>query len=786
MQGYFSRRGSFLTERRAAVRYGVAVLLVATAVMVELRLETLLDPETLLLGALLIAAWFGGLRPALLGWVLATLAFVYYFTPPQYSFAIDLNQVPPVVVFMLLGLAVAVITAARREAEDDLKRTLDEIEARVRERTAELERSNEQLQAGMIERQRVEEALRERANLLDLTHDTVMVRNVGNVITLWNRGAEDRYGWTRHEAIGRVSHELLQTVFPRALVEIDEMLNRTGRWEGELVHTRRDGTQITVASRWAMQFDAQGNPIGILETNNDITERKRAESALRASERRHRHIFQAVGVSIWDEDFSSVKAAIDALKEAGVRDFRQYLDTHPDFVRQAIAMVRVVDVNEATLRLFGAQSKADVIVSLDRIFTAETHDVFAGELIAIAEGRTSFESETVLRTLQGDEIAALFTITFPPPPSGFETVLVSITDITERKRAEERLQQQANLLAQTHDAVIVWEFPTNIVYWNKGAERLYGFTREEALGRLTHDLLQTQHPMPTADFEAMLVRKGEWTGELGQTTRAGRKIIVDSRQLVTHTAERGRLVLETNRDVTERKRAEEALEDLAGRLIRAQEEERSRIGRELHDHISQMLGVLTIKIDQLQMDPAVTPAVNNALDGIRNSTSEVTDEVRHLSHRLHSSMLDYLGLVPALRKLVGEFSERHGIPIEFVPDSLPTPLPSEIALALFRVTEESLTNIAKHSQARSARVHVKDAPDGIRLSIDDDGIGFDVTSHTGKGGLGLVSMQERLRALRGTVRIDSARSGGTRIDVWVPSMMSTTAHGEKTHRSETT
>ena len=124
-------------------------------------------------------------------------------------------------------------------------------------------------------------------------------------------------------------------------------------------------------------------------------------------------------------------------------------------------------------------------------------------------------------------------------------------------------------------------------------------------------------------------------------------------------------MLETNRDITERKRAEQALEELAGRLIHAQEEERSRIGRELHDHISQTLGVLTIKIDQLRADGATAPSIGDALEELRQDTSEITDDVHRLSHRLHSSTLDYLGLVPALQKLVSEFSERHGIAITF-------------------------------------------------------------------------------------------------------------------------
>jgi signal transduction histidine kinase len=222
---------------------------------------------------------------------------------------------------------------------------------------------------------------------------------------------------------------------------------------------------------------------------------------------------------------------------------------------------------------------------------------------------------------------------------------------------------------------------------------------------------------------------------------------------------------------TERKRAEQTLEDLAGRLIHAQEDERKRIGRELHDHVSQTLGVLAIKIDQLRAHEEVTRGIGGTLDALRRDISDITDDVHRLSHRLHSSTLDYLGLVPALQKLVSEFSERHGIRITFGHESLPAPLPSEVALCLFRVAEESLTNVAKHSKASSAHVHVAGAPDGIHLTVEDAGEGFEVTRAGRRAGLGFVSMQERLRVLHGTIHVDSAPARGTRIDAWVPPTM---------------
>jgi len=245
---------------------------------------------------------------------------------------------------------------------------------------------------------------------------------------------------------------------------IKAQLVSTGRWEGELVHTKRDGSTIVVASRWSLQKDCRGRPLATLETNNDITQHKRADAELRASERKYRNIFQTVGVSIWEEDFSAVKAAIDALRAQGVSDFRRYLAEHPDFTREAIALVRVLDVNDATIELFGARTKEELLVSLHRLFLPETEAVLARELIALAEGQNSLVAETVLQTLRGERLDVLFTITFPPEPAAMDSVLVSIFDITERKRSQEALDRAQADLAHVNRVSTLGELAASIAH----------------------------------------------------------------------------------------------------------------------------------------------------------------------------------------------------------------------------------------------------------------------------------------------------------------------------------
>ena len=315
-----------------------------------------------------------------------------------------------------------------------------------------------------IERGQSADALRAQASLLDLTHDTIFVRDLNDIITYWNRGAEELYGWGRHEALGTVTHTLLHTIFPAPLSDIKGQLLRTGRWEGELRHTKRDGTQVVVASRWSLQRDEQGGPVAILETNNDITGRKRTEAELLDSERRYRYIFQSTGVSIWEEDFSHVKRVIDDLKAAGVRNFHEYFAAHPEFVEQAIRMVRILDVNEATVKLLGARDKQELLVSLDKILTPEAQQVFVDELIALAEGRTWLESQAFLKTLKGELLAVVFTITFPSDSARLDSVLVSIMDVTEQRRAEEALRQAQADLAHVSRVTTLGEMAASIAH----------------------------------------------------------------------------------------------------------------------------------------------------------------------------------------------------------------------------------------------------------------------------------------------------------------------------------
>jgi PAS domain S-box-containing protein len=264
--------------------YILSASLVALSTGVTLLLQDYTFRTPLFFPAILLSTWFGGTGPGLLAVLLSTLSINFFILEPRFAFSFSFRDAVHLAVFLFTAFLISSWSAGRRRVEDALKRASADLEDKVAERTADLTRSNEQLRLHIAERERSVSALREKASLLNLTHDTVFVRDMNDVITYWNRGAQDRYGWSSEEAVGRVSHELTQTCFPKPLQEINAELLETGRWEGELVHIRSDCTPVVVASRWALQRDESGNPVAILETNNDISEQKEAEERLRRSQ----------------------------------------------------------------------------------------------------------------------------------------------------------------------------------------------------------------------------------------------------------------------------------------------------------------------------------------------------------------------------------------------------------------------------------------------------------------------------------------------------------------------
>jgi two-component system CheB/CheR fusion protein len=230
--------------------------------------------------------------------------------------------------------------------------------------------------------------------------------------------------------------------------------------------------------------------------------------------------------------------------------------------------------------------------------------------------------------------------------------------------------------------------------------------------------------------------------------------------------EKERLASQVKTTEEQLKRTEEELRSLAGSLFTSHEEERRRVARELHDDVSQQLAMLANDLEQLRQHiPDTEGEMRNRLEALREGAAGLSDELRRISHALHPSMLEDLGLPVALRSLVTEFAEREGMPSNFTHRNVPDTLSPEIAATLYRITQEALRNVAKHAGRTHVRVSLTGTNSSLRLNIRDLGEGFDPSETRG---LGLISMEERARLVGGSFRISSALGEGTTVQVQVP------------------
>jgi PAS domain S-box-containing protein len=220
-------------------------------------------------------------------------------------------------------------------------------------------------------------------------------------------------------------------------------------------------------------------------------------------------------------------------------------------------------------------------------------------------------------------------------------------------------------------------------------------------------------------------------------------------------------------DVTDQKVAQDSLEKVSGQLIEAQEKERSRLARELHDDVCQRLAMISLKIEKASKASGQLP-VADQLEQIWQQCSTLAGDVQALSHELHPSILYNLGLATAVKSFCREVSEQNGAVVDFVASNITNSLPREVSLSLFRVVQEGLHNAVKYSGQKHFEVRLRRSDLEIELEVSDRGVGFDATSVKDGGGLGLVSMAERIHQVNGTFKIDSQPNGGTRIQARVP------------------
>jgi PAS domain S-box-containing protein len=466
------------------------------------------------------------------------------------------------------------------------------------------------------DRKRAEETLRREADLLNLTHDAIFVADMEGVIKYWNRAAEERYGWTAEQAVGRVVHDLLKTVFPAPLEQIKAELTRTGRWEGELVHTRKDGSQVVVASRWSLQRGERGAPVAILETNNDITERKRAEEALRRLNRELRAMSNCNQILLRATDEQSLLGEICRIvcEEGGYRMAWVAYAEHD--AAKSVRPAAWTGAEEGYLANLGI-TWADT----ERGWSPTGTAIRSGKTCCIQDFATDprlapwRESALQRGFLSGialplkDEHASAFgsLSIYSAQPNAFtseETRLleelaadlafgiVTLRSRAARERAEQALRQSEANLAESQRLTHTGSWALDVAgdkyaYCSEECLRIYGFDPQEGLPTreaVFRRVLPEDLDRVTREFEKPLREKVDSSGELRIVLPDGtvKDIHVIRHPVLNSVGDVVKLV-GTSIDITERKRVEEALSESERKYRELVEHANSIILRWTHD-----------------------------------------------------------------------------------------------------------------------------------------------------------------------------------------------------------
>jgi len=359
---------------------------------------------------------------------------------------------------------------------------------------------------------------------------------------------------------------------------------------------------------------------------------------------------------------------------------------------------------------------------------------------------------------------------------GFFTGYIgSCMDVTESRRIMEALAESESrlrsILESAVEGIITIGERGIIESVNGATEKLFGYTAAEMIGEKVSILM----PYPYRE---------EHDPFLGNHRHAHKpKIIGVSREISGRRKDGSVFPIELSvsevrlsdrhvftgfvRDITERKQADRTARELSGRLIRAQEEERARLARELHDDITQRLACLAI--DAGRVESGQDGAGRSArMLAVRDGLVRLSEDVHSLSYKLHPALLEDLGLADALKAECERFAQQESIAVEVKIEETQTGIPRDTGLCLFRVTQEALRNVARHARARSAALSLRPLEGGLQLAVTDTGIGFDLAQHRQRPSLGLASMRERVRLLDGELEIESATGQGTSIVVWLP------------------
>jgi two-component system NarL family sensor kinase len=612
--------------------------------------------------------------------------------------------------------------------------------------------NNVELQAEIDERQRAELALRSsEERILQILQGSpvaiVVLRVSDQRIELANRKYLELFGYTPEE-VPDIAHW-----WPLAYPDPEYRQTVREQW-GELVQRVNEQGESHSMSARARSKDGSMREIefylsrvgdSYLVSFVDLTAHKLADDALRESEAKFRLVAETAPCAIWilqGEKLVYVNQHAESLSGYS-RDelfsMNPWVLVDPQFraMGEARALARLRGENPEPRYQFKIHTKAGEVCWLD----------FSG-------ARTNFE--------------------------GKPAILATAFDITAIKRAEQQLLERTMyldaLIANSPLGIVTKDERNQVVFCNPAFERMFLYSQDELQGKDIDGIIAS-HDLEEANRMTFAVRAGGVVHATAQRRRKdGTLIDVELHGIRVYSGETFVGAFAIYQDITERRRSEEKLQTLRNRLTRTQEEERSRIARDLHDDIGQRLALLTIDLEQMKLASYRDgSALAKELEGLVRTAGEITSDVHNVSRRLHPSQVELLGLAPALNNFCREFANRNSMRIQFNSACLTCKVPEEASLCLFRVAQEAIRNVHKHSGCREALVELDEIAGSLRLRISDRGTGFDPSVAETSQGLGLLSMEERLRSMGGELFVHSRPGGGTCIEACIPASQNVTA-----------
>ncbi len=583
-------------------------------------------------------------------------------------------------------------------------------------------------------------------DLVEHSLDLICTHDLDGVVLTVNLAAARTLGYEPIELVNRNLRELLS---PNVHAELDAYLTalRDRNLASGLIElwTKSGETRIW---KYTSTLRTEGVQVPVVRAMaHDITDILHAQRALRESEERLRLAAEVGRMYAWEWDpaTDSVVRSAECAGILGLNDSprkgvaKDYFSlVHPDDRARLWSFASSLTPKDPEYRTEYRRFRPD------------------GALLWLEEsGRATFDKTGKLVRLVG-----------------------MTADITERKHVEEKLRASEESSRQ-----IVQRSPVAMVVSRGSEEKV-----ELANDKFTALFGYTKNDMPSVaewwslaypdDLYRETVRE-EWQARVTEAIKNRSEIAPmeakvcckdgSYRYIEFHFASLGETNLVSFVDLTDRKNAGEALAMVGGRLIEAQEEERTRIARDLHDDIGQQLTLLAIELEKLGKIPLESHGgVRTRTNKLKKRVSCIVRDVEAISHELHSSKLELLGLKAAVRSLCKEFAAYHKVKIDFVEKDLPSQLPRDISVCLFRIAQEALRNGLKHSRADEFKVQLLGTPNEIHLSVHDAGVGFDPETAMKRQGLGLISMRERINLVKGTIAIKSKPQGGTEIDCSVP------------------